>query len=66
MGALIESQNLEAEIADCCRAIYWATEPDVAMRSWARLRELTALKTEAEMNLFVRETMNGKFSNRPA
>ena len=38
MGALAEAQSLEAEIMDCCRAIYWATDPDIAMSNWVRLR----------------------------
>ena len=57
MSALVESRSLEAEIADCCLAIYQATNPDVALRNWTRLRELLALKTEAENRLFLRETM---------
>ena len=55
MSALVDDRSLEAEIADCCRALYCATDHVVAMRHWVRLRELTALKTEAETLLFTRE-----------
>jgi hypothetical protein len=59
MSALVESRSVEAEIADCCQALYWATQPEIAMSNWARLRELIARKAEAENRLFLRETMNG-------
>jgi hypothetical protein len=58
MSALVDSRSLEAEIADCCQAIYWSNDPDVAMRNWSRLRELIAQKTEAENRLYQRETMH--------
>jgi hypothetical protein len=60
MGTLVETVSIEAEIADCCQAIYRATEPEIAMRNWARLRDLTAQKAEAEHRLFLRETRNVK------
>jgi hypothetical protein len=63
MGALVESRTLEAEIADCCQAIYSATEPDIAMANWARLRELRTLKSEADNRLFTLETHNRGFEN---
>jgi hypothetical protein len=65
MSALVESRSLEAEIADCCQALYWATEPEIAMSNWARLRELMARKTETEDRLFLLETVHGALKNRP-
>ncbi len=59
-STLVERRSLEAEIADCCRAICWATEPDVAMSYWLRLRNLTAQKTTADNIQFIRETKHGK------
>ena len=55
MSTLVEGRSLEAEIAECCQAIYWATEPEVAMKHWARLRDLTAQRAEAERHLFLLE-----------
>jgi hypothetical protein len=63
MSALVESRSLEAEIADCCQALYWATEPEIAMSNWARLRELMSQKAAAENRLFLRETMNSALRN---
>ena len=62
MSALVEYRSLEAEIADCCHAIYWATDPEVALSNWARLRKLTAQKNQEEASLFMRETMNRELS----
>ncbi len=59
-SALIEGRSLEAEIADCCRAICWATEPEVAMSNWVRLRNLTRQMIEAENIQFIRETKHGE------
>jgi hypothetical protein len=59
-SALVEGPSLEAEIADCCRAICWATEPEAVMRNWLRLRNLTMQRTEAENIQFIRETKNGE------
>ena len=59
-SALVEGRSLEAEIADCCRAICWATEPEVAMSNWLRLRNLTMRRIEAENIQFIRETKNGE------
>jgi hypothetical protein len=58
MSALVETQSLEAEIMDCCRAIYCATDPDIAMSNWVRLRMLTAQRTAAEREQFIRESLN--------
>jgi hypothetical protein len=58
MSALIEGRSLEAEIAECCQAMYRATDPEVALRNWARLRQLTALKSEEDLKQFLRETKN--------
>lgn len=67
MGALVESRSLEAEIADCCQALYWATEPETALRSWARLRTLLAQRTEEENRLFVLETTHaGRVGHPPS
>jgi len=57
-------RSLEAEIADCCHAIYWATEPEVAMTIWRRLRVLTAQKTAVEDSQFEFETKGGLLSQR--
>lgn len=56
MGALAEGQTVEAEIADCCQAIYRATEPEAALRNWARLRQLLAQREETENRLFQLES----------
>jgi hypothetical protein len=56
MGALMEGRSIEAEIADCCQAIYRATDLEVAMSNWARLRQLMVEKTELEISQFMRET----------
>ena len=61
-STLVESRSLEAEIADRCRAICWATEPHVAMSYWVRLRNLTAQKTTADNIQFIRETKNGELT----
>jgi len=58
MAARVEQRSLESEIADCCHAIYWTTEPEVAMKNWARLRELTAEKAEVERGQYIREARN--------
>jgi hypothetical protein len=63
-SALVESRSLEAEIADCRRAICWAMEPEVAMANWVRLRNLTERKIEAENCQFIRETKNGELNGR--
>ena len=56
MGTQIEVQSLEAEIAEQCQVIRTATEIDVAMDAWARLRRLIAQKTAAEDKMFIKET----------
>jgi hypothetical protein len=56
MSGLVESQSIEAEIVACCRAIYWATDAEVALSNWARLRRLTAEKSQAEREQFLRES----------
>jgi hypothetical protein len=38
--------------------MYRATDPEVALRNWARLRQLTALKSEEDLKQFLRETKN--------
>ncbi len=55
MGALLESRSLEAQIADCCREIYSATDVELAMNKWTRLRELLTEKSAEETRLFLRE-----------
>jgi hypothetical protein len=62
MSAVAESRSLEAEIADCCRAICWAVEPEIAMSNWVRLRNLAAKKIEAETLQFIRESKNGELN----
>jgi hypothetical protein len=57
MGALAEAQSLEAEIMDCCGAIYWATDPDIAMSNWVRLRTPMVQRTAAEREQFIRESL---------
>lgn len=63
MSVVVENPSLEAEIADCCREMYWATEPEVVISNWARLRKLTAEKAEADRNQFIRETKNLELTN---
>jgi hypothetical protein len=63
MGALVETRTVEAEIADCCQAIYRATEPDVALNQWALLRRLLAVRKEAENSLFRREATQTLLNN---
>ena len=63
MGALTESRSLEAQIADCCHAIYSATDAELAMNQWARLRELLAEKTDEETRQFTRESRLGPSPN---
>jgi hypothetical protein len=46
MLSATEVPCLEAEIADCCQALYTATDVAVAMLKWTRLRTLTAQKAE--------------------
>jgi hypothetical protein len=65
MAALVEDRSLEAEIADCCQALYWAKEPEIALSNWARLRNLLAQRTEEENRLFLRETTNAELRNHP-
>ncbi|MGA2187931.1 MAG: hypothetical protein ABSH33_05340 [Steroidobacteraceae bacterium] len=60
----LDSRSLEAQIADCCHAIYWATEPEIAMTYWLRLRKLTAQRSEAEEMQYLRETMNAALPPR--
>jgi hypothetical protein len=59
MGALVEGRSLEAEIVDCCYAIYNATDVKLAMNKWVRLRELLAEKTDEETLQFIRENKPG-------
>jgi hypothetical protein len=56
VGTQVEVQSLEAEIAEQCQVIRTATEIDVAMDAWARLRRLIAQKTAAEDKMFIKET----------
>jgi len=56
MGTQLEGKSVEAEIAECCQAIYSASELEVAMMKWARLRELIAQKSQAEDMEFMRDT----------
>lgn len=58
MGALVEGNSLEAEIAKCCQAIFCATEPETALRHWANLRRLTSEKSEVERRQFILESRN--------
>jgi hypothetical protein len=55
MSALVEGYSLEAEIAERCQAIYWATDPDAALKHWRRLRELIAQRAEQESRQFMFE-----------
>jgi hypothetical protein len=55
MTALYGSRSLEAEIAECCRDMYWATDAREALRNWARLRTLRARQAEAERMQFLLE-----------
>jgi len=55
MGAQYEEKSVEAEIAECCQAIYSTSEIDIAMRQWTRLRELIAQRHQAEELAFMRE-----------
>jgi hypothetical protein len=64
MSAVADGRSLEAEIADCCHAIYWATEPEIAMTYWLRLRNLTAQRSEAENIQYIRETKYGALRER--
>jgi hypothetical protein len=66
MSMYVENQSLEAEIAECCQALYWAMEPDIAMKSWARLRELTARKADEETRLFLLESRNRRRATEAA
>jgi hypothetical protein len=66
MSELVPSESLEAQIARSCEAIYLATDPDTAMHHWARLRQLKALKADAENRLFLLETAHrALISQRP-
>lgn len=58
MSALVEYPSLEAEIADCCQALYRATSAETAMSCWTHLRELLVRKAAEEDALFRRETLN--------
>jgi len=64
MGALVEGRSVEAEIAECCHALYLSTDPESALKNWSRLRQLTAKRAEEETSLFVRESHNGELLNR--
>ncbi len=64
MSASINEPSIEAQIADCCRALYLATEPGAAMTHWVRLRELTVQKTKTEVSEFIRDTKNGVLLER--
>ncbi len=55
MSALVEGYSLEAEIAERCQAIYWATDPDAALKHWRRLRELIEQRAEQETRQFMFE-----------
>ena len=66
MSALVEGRSVEAEIADCCHALYCSTDPESALRNWSRLRQLTAQRAEEESSLFVRESHNGELLSRGA
>jgi hypothetical protein len=63
MSALVESRSLTAEIADCCRDIYLATEAEAALKHWTRLRSLAKQMRDEENTLFMRETRNGALNN---
>lgn len=65
MAGLVDAESIEAQIADCCHAIYWTTEPAVALSNWARLRRLTALKAETERLQFLRETAQDRPAGLP-
>jgi hypothetical protein len=60
MSALAECPSLEAEIADCCQALYRATSAETAMSRWSHLRELLARKAAEEDALFRREAVNDR------
>jgi len=64
MSTTVPIRTLEAEIADCCRAIYWTREPEVAMSNWDRLRRLTASMSVADIGQFIRETLDVELKKR--
>ena len=58
MSSQVEGLTLQAEIAECCQAINAATDVEVAMKHWARLRVLMAQREEALKRQFIRATMH--------
>ncbi len=64
MGTLVEVRSVEAEIAECCHALYLCADQESVLRNWNRLRQLTAMRAEQETDLFMRESHNGELSNR--
>jgi len=63
MSGLVDEQSLEAQISDCCQAIYRATEPATALSNWARLRDLKSRKSALEDHLFDMESRNRELRN---
>ncbi len=51
----LEVKSLEAQIADCCHAMYWTSEPEVAMENWTRMRALKEELAKIERLQFMRE-----------
>ncbi len=64
MSALVEGYSLEAEIAERCQAIYWATDPEAALKHWRRLRELIAQRAEQECRQFMYEAQDRNTNDR--
>lgn len=60
VGVIDDDRSVEAQIAECCQAIYWATDADVALNNWSRLRKLIAERSDAQTQQFLRERMNNE------
>ena len=58
MSVYVEGQTLQAEIAECCQDINSATDVEVAMKHWARLRVLMVQREDALKQQFIRATMH--------
>ena len=58
MSSSVQGPALQAEIAECCQAINAATDVEVAMKHWARLRVLMAQREDGLQRQFIRETMH--------
>jgi hypothetical protein len=64
MSTHVEGHNIEAEIAECCQAINAAKDVEIALKHWARLRELMVQRQDALNRQFIRATMHEGTENK--